>query len=115
MKNKTPSTIADLKFNFVFTNYETESLTDKEVRFKKQNKSLLKYKIQYREYKFLVNDVRSFYTYGSSIESFIESINYKLNFLGAENFLPKKLTRFELVEENTFRIILEEVKKQLKK
>lgn len=111
MKNKTPTTIADLKFNLTLTNYETESLSDKVAAFRKQNKSLLKYKIQYRDYKFLVDD-DYFYVYHSSsltaIDYFIEYINYKLSYFA--KLLPKKLVKFELVEENTFRIHLEEVK-----
>ena len=111
MKNKTPTTIADLKFNWTLTNYETESLSDKVAAFRKQNKSLLKYKIQYRDYKFLVDD-DYFYVYScgslTAIESFIEYINYKLSYF--TKLLPKKLVKFELVEENTFRIHLEEVK-----
>jgi hypothetical protein len=108
MKNKIPSTIADLKFNFVFTNYKIDTIPDKEAKFRKQNKSLLNYKIQHRDYKFLVND-EHFYVCASlpAIDSFIEYINHKLNY--STNLLPKKLTRFELVEENTFRIHLEEV------
>lgn len=116
MKNKIPTTIADLRFDYVFTNYENESCFQKEERFRKQNKSLLKYKIQYRDYKFLVGD-SYFYVYGdgsiASIESFIEYINYKVNYY--EKRLPKKLVKFELVEENTFRIHLEEVKPKVTK
>lgn len=111
MKNKTPATIADLSFKYTFTNYESESLSDKVAKFRKQNKSLLKYKIQHRDYKFLVNDDHfCVYSCGSltAIESFIEFINYKLSYF--TKLLPKKLVKFELVEKNTFRIHLEEVK-----
>ncbi len=108
-KNK-PKTIADLTINWTFVGYENDSIYDKEERFENQNKSLLKYKIKYGEYKFLVNDDH-FIIYGASVleslKSFIEYVNYKLSYLIT---LPKKLVRFELVEENTFRIHLEEIK-----
>lgn len=109
---KQPETIADLSFKYTFTTYENDNLFDKERRFKKQNKSLLKYKIKYQDYKFLIDD-SEFEVYASNstrpIESFIEWINYKLSYL-PNLILPKKLVKFELVEENTFRIHLEEVK-----
>lgn len=54
MSKANPKTIADLKFNWTFIGYENDSLYDKEERFENQNKSLLKYKIKYGEYKFLV-------------------------------------------------------------
>ena len=112
MKTKTPATIADLKFNYTFTGYENcDDLHAKEARFKRQNKSLLKFKIKCQDYKFLVNN-SEFYIYASSslspIESFMEWVNYQLHF--HQGLLPKKLVKFELVEENTFRIHLEEVK-----
>jgi hypothetical protein len=109
---KQPKTIADLKFNWTFDHYENENLFAKEAKFKKQNKSLLKYKIRCQNYKFLVNNLE-FWVYNSGaisqIESFIEEINYKLSYIYGKKILPKKLTKFELVEENTFRIHLEEV------
>ena len=109
---KQPETIADLSFKYTFTTYENDNLFDKERRFKKQNKSLLKYKIKYQDYKFLIDD-SEFEVYASNstrpIESFIEWINYKLSYL-PNLILPKKLVKFELVEKNTFRIHLEEVK-----
>jgi hypothetical protein len=114
---KQPQTIADLSFNYTFTSYENDNLFDKEKRFKRQNKSLLKYKIKYQDYKFLINNSEfEVYASGSTrpIESFIEWLNYKLSYL-PNLTLPKKLTRFELVEENTFRIHLEEVKPKVVK
>ena len=109
---KQPETIADLSFKYTFTTYENDNLFDKERRFKTQNKSLLKYKIKYQDYKFLIDD-SEFEVYASNstrpIESFIEWINYKLSYL-PNLILPKKLVKFELVEKNTFRIHLEEVK-----
>lgn len=106
---KQPETIADLKINWIFAEYENDSMFAKEARFRTQNKSLLKYKIKRDDYTFLVND-SVFYVHASnsysSIDSFIEEINFKLAFNSCH--LPKKLTRFELVAENTFRIHLEE-------
>lgn len=93
-----------------FTNYDNESLFQKEAKFKKQNKSLLKYKIKCQDYRFLVNDSQFSICAANMlrpIESFIEWINYNLS---RHESLPKKLLKFELVEENTFRIHLEELK-----
>jgi len=85
-----PQTIADLKFNWIFTDYDNESLDQKEARFKKQNKSLLKYKIQRQDYRFLVNDSQfTICTYDliQPVESFIEGINFKLSYCCSVVFL----------------------------
>jgi hypothetical protein len=102
-----PQTIADLKINYTFTDYESvnEGFSKKHERFRKANKSLLKYKIKQCNYIFHLNNlVFDFYNRSSLTElpDFIEWINFELVYRKIK--MPLTLDRFELLSENTFRI-----------
>lgn len=104
---KQPQTIADLKINYTFTDYKSKNdgIFKKHERFRKANKSLLKYSIKQRDYTFHLGEVVfNFYncSYLTRLPEFIEWLNFEL--VNREVKLPLKLDRFELLSENTFRI-----------
>lgn len=107
MSKSKPETIVNLKINWVFSDYdENETITVKQDRFKNENKSLLKYSIKKNKYIFLVDDAIIEFSIGrTSITSFIEWLNFELVYYKIE--LPRKLIKFELISDNTFRIYLE--------
>lgn len=111
-----PQTIADLKINWTFEP-EYKGIDTGRETFKSLNPSL-NYKIKKDLYTFLVSDYNFRIQLGNydnnSIDSFIEQVDYefRLNYKCDLFVLPKKLLKFELVEENTFRIHLEEVTKK---
>lgn len=109
-----PQTIADLKINWTFKP-EYKGIDTGRETFKSLNPSL-NYKIKKDLYTFVASDCNFCVKLGeydnNSIDSFIEQVDYefRLNYKCDLFVLPKKLLKFELVEENTFRIHLEEVK-----
>jgi hypothetical protein len=107
MSKNNPKTIADLKINYTFTDYESENegIFKKHERFKKANKSILKYTVAPRTYTFHLGElVFDFYNnaYLTDLPRFIEWLNFEL--VDREVQMPLKLDHFELLSENTFRI-----------
>lgn len=101
-------TIADLEINYTFTDYYNgNEIEEKIFRFKKDNQKLFDIKIKSGEYDFLVDDTYFIINACSfnNIALFIEFINFKLWINSIK--LPRKLIKFELISENTFRIHLE--------
>lgn len=107
MSNPNPQTIADLKINYTFTDYKSakDNIFKKHERFRKANKSLLKYNLAQRDYTFHLDElVFNFYNCSAltKLPEFIEWLNFELGHRKVQ--MPLKLDHFELISENTFRI-----------
>lgn len=113
MKNK-PQTIADLKFNWIF-DLEYKTFDETKTQFEKLNPNLVKYKIKSGNYKLTYSDYRATWfnvTVSEPLSHLIDHVNYvlHLNLRQNENTKPLRLLKFELINENEFKLHVEESK-----
>lgn len=111
MKNKTPKTIADLKFNWEFINYPMgyPSIEIARELVSKKNPYLNGFRIIPDRYSISVNDDRTIIIdtnndHGMSVSDFFEAICFRLSIHCQSTPTTGHFSHFERINDRTYRI-----------